>query len=396
MTEQSAVPRATIDVPALRAAEFPWADRDGAVYLNNASTGPLPRRSALAAAEFTRLREEPHRLTMDHQWSVAAEARRRFGSLLGVDASSIALMVNTTYGLNVAALTLPLGSGDVILTHDREFPANVYPWQALAGRGVRLALVPNAGGLPDEDRLLRMLDEVPRVKAVSVSWVQFATGFRSDLARIGAACRERGVYFVVDGIQGLGALTLDAAACHVDIFACGAQKWLLSPWGTGFVYVRPELIPTLEPSPVGWLSVQGSDDFNRLVDYDLTYRGDARRFEVFTLPFQDFAGTNASLALIDELGPLAVERRIAGLVSRIVRWADGRAGVRLVTPADPARRAGVISVAPADPTAAAARLTAANVQFSLREGAIRLSPHVYNTEAEVDRALEALEESRGG
>lgn len=391
-----AIPRATIDVAALRAAEFPWADRDGAAYLNNASTGPLPRRAALAAAEFTRLREEPHRLTMDHQWAVAAEARRRFASLLGADAASIGLMVNTTYGLNVAALSLPLGSGDVILTHDREFPSNVYVWQALAKRGVRLELVPNAGGLPDEDRLLRMMDEVPGVKLVSVSWVQFATGHRADLARIGAACRERGIWFVVDGIQGLGALTIDVASCHVDVFACGAQKWLLSPWGTGFVYVRPELVRTLDPSPVGWLSVAGSDDFSRLVDYDLTYRDDARRFEVFTLPFQDFAGTNASLALLDELGPLAVERRIAGLASRIVRWADGRAGVRLVTPADPARRAGVVSVAPADPAAAAARLTAANVQFSLREGAIRLSPHVYNSEAEVDRALEALEDAAAG
>jgi selenocysteine lyase/cysteine desulfurase len=142
--------------------------------------------------------------------------------------------------------------------------------------------------------------------------------------------------------------------------------------------------------------VRGSDDFNRLVDYDLTYRGDARRFEVFTLPFQDFAGTNASLALLDSLGPLAVERRIASLASRIVRWADGRPGVRLVTPSDPARRGGIVSVAPAHPAAAAARLTAANVQFSLREGAIRLSPHCYNTEAEVDRALESLEASQGG
>jgi selenocysteine lyase/cysteine desulfurase len=262
---------------------------------------------------------------------------------------------------------------------------------ALARRGVRLELVPNADGLPDEARMLRMLDEVPGVRVLTVSWVQFSTGHRADLATLGRACRERGVYFVVDGIQGLGAATLDVRACHVDVFACGAQKWLLSPWGTAFAYVRRELAETLEPSPVGWMAVRGSDDFSRLVDYDLTWHPDARRFEMFTLPFQDFAAANASLALFEELGPANVARRIAALASRIVRWADGRAGVRLVTPSDPARRAGVVSVAPADPAAAAERLALANVQCSLREGAIRLSPHCYNTEAEVDRALEALE-----
>jgi selenocysteine lyase/cysteine desulfurase len=258
-------------------------------------------------------------------------------------------------------------------------------------KGVELKLVPcRPDRTPDEDALLAAIESDPRVRVVTLSWVSFATGYRVDLERIGAACRARGVYFVVDAIQGVGAATLDVKRCGVDILACGAQKWLMSPWGTGFVYVREGLVGELEPNAVGWMSVRGSDDFSRLVEYDFTYRDDARRFEVITLPFQDFAGLNASLELLFELGPAAVEAHVRALAGRIVRWAQSRDDVTLVTPADASRRAGIVSVAPRDPAAASARLTAAGVSHSLREGAIRLSPHCYNTAGEVDAALGAL------
>jgi len=229
--------------------------------------------------------------------------------------------------------------------------------------------------------------EDPAVKAVSVSWVGFANGYTVDLQAIGRACRARGAYFVVDAIQGLGARTLDVRACHVDVLACGAQKWLLSPWGTGFVYVRRELIPALEPQVVSWMSVKGSDDFTRLTDYDLSWRDDARRFELITLPFQDFAGMNASLELILEAGPESAAAHIGALTDIVVEWAAEQSDVELVTPALPQRRAGIVSVRPRDASAASARLRSAGVVHSLREGAIRLSPHFYNTAEEVRRAL---------
>ena len=380
------------DLEDLRRAEFPWAARGDAVYLNNASTGPLPARTVAAVDAFTRTRAEPFRMTDALQFGTLDRARSLCARLVGAAPRQIALMVNTTYGLNLAARSLPLAAGDVVLTFDREFPANVYPWMALArAKGVELRLVPcRPDRTPDEDALLAMLDAEPRVRVVSVSWVSFATGYRVDLERIGAACRARGVYFVVDAIQGVGAATLDVTRCGVDVLACGAQKWLMSPWGTGFVYVREGLVESLEPSAVGWMSVRGSDDFSRLVEYDFTYRDDARRFEVITLPFQDFAGLNASLELLFELGLPAVESHVRALADRIVRWTRSRDDVTLVTPAESARRAGIVSVAPRDPAAASARLTAAGVSHSLREGAIRLSPHCYNTADEVDAALDAL------
>jgi selenocysteine lyase/cysteine desulfurase len=378
------------DIAALRAAEFPFADRAAGPYLNNASTGPLTVRAARASDAITTDRLDPSAISDDRNFAMLAHTRELIARLIGARSGEIALLTNTTYGINIAARTLPLRKGDVVLIHDREFPANVYPWTALEKNGIVVKRIPPAGVLADEEALLRAIEE-PRVRVVSVSWVSFATGLKTDLARIGRACRERGIYFVVDAIQGLGADVLDVSACAIDILACGGQKWLLSPWGSGFAFVREKLVQELEPNPVGWMAVRGSDDFTRLIDYDFTWRDDARRFEVITIPFQDIAGLAASLELIHELGPRAVATRVAELATIIVEWATHQRGAKLVTPADPTRRAGIVAVAPREPEATSARLKKAGVAHSLREGSIRLSPHFYNTSAEVTRALTVLE-----
>ncbi len=380
----------TYDVERLRREEFPWAARGEAIYLNHASTGALPERSVRTINDWTRRRAEPWRIGESESFAMLAQGRQRLARLVGADAGEIALMPNTGVGINLAAFALPLQPGDVVLTPDLEFPANVYPWMTLAARrGVIYRRVPCAGGVVDEARLLRELED-PAVKVLALSWVGFATGARVDLAALGRACRARGVWFVVDAIQGLGVVPLDLGQCPVDILSCGAQKWLLSPWGTGFTYVRRELLQRLDPQVVGWVAVQGSDDFTRLLDYDLTWRDDARRFELLTLGYQDFAGMNESLALLLELGPAQVAAHVERLVSRIVDWAAGQPAVELVTPAEPARRAGIVSLRLPDPPAAAARLREAKVAFSLREGSIRLSPHCYTNDDDIDRALAAL------
>ena len=374
----------------LRAREFPWAVRGEQIFLNHASTGPLPQRAVDALHEFTALRAQPWRFTQELQFGTLAKARAGCARLIGADVSEIALMVNTSYGLNLAARALPFERGDVVITSDREYPSNIYPWMELeVARGVKLQRVPCDGMLPDEEAILAAIDQ-PRVRAVVLSWVSFATGFRIDVARIGRACRERGIWFVLDAIQGVGAIPLDVRAVDVDVVACGAQKWLLSPWGTGFVWLRPDLVQQLRPVDVSWMATRNSDDFTRLIDYDFTYRDDARRFEVITLPYQDFVGLNASLDLFLEVGLDEVYAHVHRLTTRIVGWALGTPTVRLVTPADPAHRGGIVAVAPPDPVAASERLASAGVTHSLREGAIRLSPHFYNTDEEIDSALALL------
>ena len=375
------------DVERLRREEFPWAAAGEAVYLDAASTGPLPERTLRAQADFSRKRAAPHRLSHEEQFSVLDRCRMLLAELIGAGEGTIALSVNTGAGINLAAWGLPLGAGSVVVLPDLEFPANVYPWMAAAQvRGYSVRVVPARDGLLDEEALFAALDE-PGTRVLSLSWVGFSTGFVADLPRLSEACRARDVWLVVDGMQGVGVLPLDVGRTHVDLIACGGQKWLLSPWGSGFIYVHPAMLEVLAPQPVSWMAVRGSDDFTSLVDYDLTWRDGARRFEQITVPFQDFAGMAASLELLRELGHAAVHAHVA---ARAGELADGAraAGVDVVTPAG--RRAGIVTVRPHDVERASEQLREARVIHSVREGTIRLSPHCYTTSEDVRVALGAL------
>jgi selenocysteine lyase/cysteine desulfurase len=375
----------TFDVQQLRKKEFPWAEAGEAIHLNSASTGPLPKRTVDAVSRWAELRAAPHRITHEMQFGTLTRSRELLARLIEAAPEEIALATNTSFGINVAAWSLPLGKGDVVIGSREEFPANVYPWMAAAKqRGFEYRLIDQ----PSQARLLEAM-RAPNVKAVAISWVEFASGYRFDLEPIGAECRKRGIYFVVDGIQGLGPALLDVKRCNIDILACGAQKWLVSPWGTGFSYVRRDLITKLEPGFVSWMGVKGADDFSKLADYDMTWRDDARRFEFITLPFQDFAGMNTSLELLFEIGLEQVVAHTNRLVEQITRWADER-GISTLTPPDPRHRAGIVALRFADSARLSATLQKANVAHSLREGAIRLSPYFFNTPDEVEKALALL------
>ena len=231
------------DPTDLRASDFPWTS--GTAYLDSASIGPVPTRSRATLDAFNALRATPHRIPKDVQFGALTRARELAARLLNASVGEIALATNTSFGLNIAARALPLGPGDIVLVSDREFPANVYPWMQLADHGVQLELVPvTPEGWPDEARLLERLSD-PRVRVLAVSLVQFSNGYKVDLAALSKATRATGTWLVVDAIQGLGQFPVDLAETPVDILATGAQKWLLSPWGSGFFYVRKEILDQL-------------------------------------------------------------------------------------------------------------------------------------------------------
>jgi cysteine desulfurase/selenocysteine lyase len=375
------------DFAAIRREEF--AGITGAIYLNSASTGPLPARTVRRVGEYAALRASPFQMNDRDLFSELDRARELTGRLLNASPGEIALAFNTSYGLNVAARGLPLERGDIVVASDREFPANVYPWMRLAERGVTLELVPvTPEGWPDEARLLeRMAD--PRVRVVAVSLVQFSNGYKVDLARLSARARATDTFLVVDAIQGLGAVPVDLAATPVDILSCGGQKWLLSPWGSGFVYVRRELIPTVEPVVMGWMAFEGTDDFTRLTEYDPHLREDARRYEMVSLPFQDFAGYNTSVELLLEAGVANIAGHIAALHAPVLEWA-ARRGVRISSPTG-AHASGILCVAIPNAAEAYKAVRAQGVTASVREGAIRLSPHLFNTADEMVRVTEMLD-----
>ncbi len=369
------------------------------IYLNAAGTGPLPRRTVDALAAFNAKRAAPWTITLDEQFGTLATARSLCARLIGASADEIALVPNTSTALHIAASILPLAPGRVILSHEAEFPANIYPWHARAHRDRRPYEVVPLGpdGLPDHDALVGRI-ATGDVGLVAISWVSYLSGDRADLAAIGAACRAAGAWFVVDAIQGVGAVPIDVSSLPIDVLACGAQKWLRAPWGTGFCYVRRALVTRLDPETGGWLSVQGSHDLGSIGAPRFAYLDDARRFEVATLAYQDFIGLNCSLDCLFEAGIDHVTGTIATLATRLADGIAANPAIRLLTPA---RRAGVITAMVADPTtsdrlrAAGIFATARELTVGPRRGLIlRFSPHVYNTVDEIDKVLTVLDGHR--
>lgn len=391
MTDVAIAPEIRSIVRDLRNREFPWTG--ATTYLNNASIGPIPERTRLALDAFNAKRTAPHLLPDREMQNVLAEARTAAARLIGAGADEIALAPNTSTGLNIAARALPLQRGEIVLLSDREFPANVYPWKNLADRGVTAEIAPvTPEGFPDEAHLLERLRD-PRVRVLAVSFVQFSNGYRADLDTLGAACRANGTWLVVDAIQGLGNCPLDVRETPIDVLATGGQKWLLSPWGTGFIYVRRELIPLLAPTAVGWMAYDGTDDFTNLVKYSGTLRSDARRYEVGTIGFQDMIGMTASLSLVESLTVDAVAHYTRALAEPLLNWARNQ-GVRIVSPQDDLHRSAIVCVAPEHAAESFRRLKAAGVVCAFREGAIRISPHGYNTCEEIEKVVDVLDETR--
>jgi len=375
------------DITGLRREEFPWTE--GTIYLDHASTGPLPERTRRAADAMNLRRARPFELKHEHLFGALAEARSVLAGLINADPSEIALATNTSIGLSIAARALPWRQGDLVLVSQREFPANVYPWKRLQDRGVTLELVPvTPEGWPDEPRILERLAD-PRVRCLAVSLTQFATGYTVDLPRLSAATRSRGQFLVVDAIQALGQMPVDVRATPCDILASGAQKWLLSPWGSGFVYVRKELIPELDPAITGWMAFEGTDDFTRLTEYSDRLRDTARRFELITIPFQDFVGMIESVKLLRDLGIAEIQRHLAAIHEPLLAWASRR-GIPVTSPRG-RQGSGIICIAPPRIEECYKALRQARIYCSLREGSLRLSPHCYNTGEELEQVAATLD-----
>jgi cysteine desulfurase/selenocysteine lyase len=229
------------------------------------------------------------------------------------------------------------------------------------------------------------------VQVFSASLVNFCTGYRLDLGAVSAECQRHGTVLVVDAIQGLGAVPVDVTATAVDILACGGQKWLLSPQGSGFAYVRRELIERLEPSTVGWLAYQPSQDYGDLLNYALEPMGDARRFELGSLAFMSVDACNHSLALLAELGIARIEGHIRSVQQVLIEWVDSRDDVEMVSDLDEKRRSGIIAFRVPDPESLHQAFRSAGITVSLRQGSLRISVHAFNTTDEMDRLIAVAE-----
>jgi selenocysteine lyase/cysteine desulfurase len=305
--------------------------------------------------------------------------------LIGADPDEIALVPNVSTALNIVALMLPVKPGHNIIICDKEFPANVYPWMNLARRtGVELRIVPPEFGGLTLNRLSQHADE--NTVLVSVSTVEFLTGYRADLEALGTFCRERGIYFAADGIQSLGHIPIDVKAANLDFLAAGAFKSLLGPLGLGFLYIRRELCEALETPVAGAGSVLFEDVF---CDYGLSFKPGAARFELGSGNWLGLLGFDAALDLLFQLGIANIEAWTTHL-SNVLLDDLARRGYEALTPRDPACHGPIVTFAVPDVQAAHKRLNDAQVITAVRDGYLRASCHCYNTVDDMLRVGEVL------
>lgn len=355
-------------------------------FLSHAAVSPLSRRIVNAVStQLQRAANEPAVRLFPEIFALMADLRQRLAQLINArDSSEIVLMPNTAMGLNSAAVSLPLRAGDNVLVLEGDYPANIYPWQQLAYKGVLTKMVPQRAGGLDVEALAARIDR--RTRVIALSTAMFATGFRNDIATVGRICKERGIFFVVDGIQTLGAFPLDVQACSIDVLAAGSQKWLLSAPGAGFLYMRRELLDELEPGAyVGASSVV--DPMNYL-DYNLTFPPSAERFNLGTPNIMGAVALHAAVGMLQEVGSALIEQRVATLVDALINDLTER-GYSLAADTAPEHRSGIVVVQMPNPESACKRLEEADVIATVR-GGLRLAPHFYNTLEEVMRVGEVL------
>ena len=229
------------------------------IYLNSAAVGPLPRRTLKAMNSYYQMASEMPWKTDTLMWEAFDRVRELGAKVTGSDLENITYAYNTGFGLNIAAFGLPLESGDEVVLTDINYPANVYPWLALEERGVKVRFAKSFENKFSFESLAESVSE--KTKVIAVSFVQFHDGFKLPLSKISKLAESCGAYFVVDGIQGCGAETISFHDLKIDVLACGAQKWLLSPLGIGIVAISERAREDMKPVARGWLSVDWPDYF---------------------------------------------------------------------------------------------------------------------------------------
>src|SRR5438477_1682295 len=357
------------------------------IHMNHAGVSPMSERGRAAIEQLVEaILNRPYR---DHQSQEEADrVRELVGRLINASPDSITLTRSTSHGLSLLAQGLDWSAGDNVVGADGEYPANIYPWMALERRGVEFRRAKPVDGRITPEAVLALADA--RTRVVALSHVEFWNGFRVDVATIGADCRRRGIVFAVDVMQSAGALRVDLDRMSIDCCAAGAGKWLMGPPGIGFAYFSPELLERVWPPVVGSASVAG---YERYFDYDLTLRPTARRFEESVVSLLDTAAFGAALGLLLEVGPDAIEARVLSLSARLAEGLDRR-GYELVEPwpRAPAESSGIVSFRKrrARPQEVLRALEVAHVVARIHQDFVRLSPHFYNTEEEIDRVLEVL------
>ncbi|WNG51815.1 aminotransferase class V-fold PLP-dependent enzyme [Archangium minus] len=362
---------------------------DDVTWLNCAYMSPQLHAVTEAGKEAVMRKARPWQVRPEDFFTESEALRGSFARLVGGDVEGVALVPSVSYGLAVAAANVPVRVGQRLLVLAEEFPSNVYPWRELAERsGGQVVAVRRPEDGDWTRALLAELDE--RTALVAVPHCHWTDGGLVDLVRVGARAREVGAALAVDGTQSLGALPLNVAEVRPDFLVAAGYKWLMGPYSQGFLYVAPRF---REGRPIehNWLLRGGSEDFSRLVDYRDDFQPGARRFDVGER--SNFVLVPMAMEALRQLlawGAADIQETLRALTERVTK---GARALHLEVPPEPLRAGHLVGLKRRGGYApeVAAKLAARKVFVSVRGDSIRVSPHLYNTEADVDRLLEELD-----
>jgi len=359
------------------------------VFLNHAAQSPLPRPVADAIGKYT------DECSNFGTTSTGAndDGKPCFARLIGAKPAEIALVENTSMGLNIVANMLRYPPGSNIVTTDLEYPAVVYPWLR-KGLGVKVHYVKNVDGKVLLDDMEKAVDD--KTVAVAISHVEYSNGFRHNLRVLSEIVHEHGAYLIVDAIQSVGTMPIDVKRDEVDFLMAACYKWLLSPPGAAYLYVKDELIEKFEPPFVGWASVN-QEVFDTVDPWDvwnLSLSKTASRFQIGTASIISLVGATEAMKMLLDFGTENIKRRIARLTDHLIDSIQDL-GLKLQTPQEKPCRSGIVNFKIDQPKKLAQKLSKKGIVISARSNGIRVAPHYYNTEEEVDKLMEEVKKAKG-
>jgi len=362
------------------------------VYLNHASNGPLATTVVKAMNGYIERCSEYGEVPYPEAETAVENCRELAARLMGVRTDEIAFVKNASAGALIAIGSIEWQHGDNMIVMQDAFPVNVYPFDYLLPH-VEKRHVTSAELAKGPECVFRLVDR--HTRAIAIDWVHFLSGVRVEIGAVATFCRTRAIHILLDVMQGLGAVNQSFGELGVDFAYAGGGKWLLGPQGSGVLYVNSAILPRLKPANLGWLSAQW-DDFNDIYTRKPLKPG-ASRYEEGTKNYIGIYGLRESLRILLDAGMSEVADRVQMLVQLVRRRLEER-GFEIITPADPQRHAGIITACRPDIDASAlfARLKQQGFLCSLRENRLRIAPHFYNTEEEVERFCAALPDRAAG